>query len=53
MRHESWHSVGQTSEADGTRDSLMLTYYVQERAADWLIGRLKRVWLFVAYGLRR
>jgi hypothetical protein len=53
MRHESWHSVAQTSEADGVRDSLMLTYYVQDTKADWVIERLKRIWLFVVYGLRR
>jgi hypothetical protein len=53
MRHESWHSVAQTSEQDGERDSLMLTYYVQENAVDWIVERLKRVWLFVAYAARR
>src|SRR5262249_32899200 len=53
MRHESWHSVAETSDADGVRDSLMLTYYVQDTKADWVIERLKRFWLFVVYGLRR
>ena len=53
MRHESWHSVAATSEADGVRDSLMISYMVQDTAATWLIERLKRLWLFFAYFLRR
>lgn len=53
MRHESWHSVAAMSEADGVRDSLMISYQVQETPDAWLIERLKRLWLFVVYGLRR
>ena len=53
IRHESWHSVAQTAESDGVRNSLMLSYYVQDRASDWIVERLKRVWLFLIYGLRR
>jgi hypothetical protein len=53
VRHHSWHSVARTSDADGERNSLMLTYYVQDHRYDWLIERLKRAWLFVAYGFRR
>ena len=53
MRHESWHSVAQTSEHDGERNSLMLTYYVQDSAVDWVVERLKRLWLFVVYAARR
>jgi hypothetical protein len=53
MRHESWHSVAQTSAADGARDSLMISYQVQDTPATWLMERLKRLWLFIAYGLRR
>jgi hypothetical protein len=53
MRHESWHSVAQTSEGDGERNSLMLSYYVQDTASDWVVERLKRIWLFLVYGLRR
>jgi hypothetical protein len=53
IRHESWHSVAATSEADGVRDSLMISYFVQDTPASWLIERLKRLWLFVVYGLRR
>jgi len=53
MRHESWHSVAATSEADGARDSLMISYQVQDTPGAWLIERLKRLWLFLVYGLRR
>lgn len=53
IRHESWHSVAQTSEADGERNSLMLSYYVQGSASDWVIERCKRWWLFAVYGFRR
>ena len=53
IRHESWHSVGQTSQGDGERNSLMLSYYVQDTASDWIIERLKRLWLFLVYGVRR
>jgi len=51
--HESWHSVARTSDTDGERNTLMLTYYVQEDVFGRLLQRLKRAWLFVAYGLRR
>jgi hypothetical protein len=50
--HASWHSVVQTNATDGERDSLMLTYFAQERTIDWLVHRLKRCWVFIAYGLR-
>jgi len=49
---ESWHSVARTSRTDGERNSLMLTYYVEENPGRWLVNRLKRFWTFVAYGLR-
>jgi hypothetical protein len=51
--HESWHSVGQTSAVDGERNSLMLTYYVQTGLLGRVFHRLKRLWVFVAYGTRR
>lgn len=51
--HESWHSVAQTSDSDGERNSLMLTYYVQDGVTGWLVQRLKRLWGFLAYFLRR
>lgn len=51
--HESWHSVARTSDADGERNTLMLTYYVQDGLFGRVLQRLKRAWLFVAYGVRR
>ena len=51
--HESWHSVGRTSEADGERNSLMLTYYVQTGVLGWVFHRLKRLWVFIVYATRR
>lgn len=51
--HESWHSVAAVSGADGPRDSIMLSYYVQTSWLGWLFQRLKRVWLLVAYAFRR
>ena len=49
--HQSWHSVASLAERDGDRDSLMLTYYVQD-GVDWAVQRLKRAWTSVAYGVR-
>jgi hypothetical protein len=51
--HESWHSVAAMSDTDGPRDSLMLSYYVQTSALEWMFQRLKRAWLLVAYAFRR
>jgi hypothetical protein len=53
VRHESWHSVTRTRDTDGERNSLMLTYYVQDGLIAWLGHRLKRIGVFLAYGLRR
>jgi hypothetical protein len=53
IRHESWHSVAKTSQQDGERNSSMLTHYGQENAADWVVDRLKRLWLFLVYAARR
>src|SRR4029450_5833306 len=51
--HATWHSVAPTSEADGERNSLMLTYYVQNGVVDRLAERAKRLWVFSAYAVRR
>src|SRR5262249_8232679 len=51
--HESWHSVVQTGPADGERNSIILTYYVQQRPGDWLAERLKRWGVLLAYAGRR
>ncbi len=40
---ESWHSVGQISEADGDRYSLMLTYYLQDTFLKWGKRRYDRL----------
>lgn len=53
LRHETWHSVPRTQETDRERNSMMLTYYVQDGLWSWLTHRIKRVGLFLAYGLRR
>jgi hypothetical protein len=53
LRHETWHSVTRTQNTDRERNSMMLTYYVQDGLMGWLGHRIKRVWLFLAYGLRR
>jgi len=50
--HESWHSVARTSDEDGERNTLMLTYYVQDGVVGWLLQRLKRFWGFLAYAVR-
>jgi hypothetical protein len=43
QQHESWHSAERTSEADGVRRSIMLTYYVQDTAKTWLLRRMDRL----------
>jgi len=52
VRHKSWHSVTRTTDADGERNSLMLTYYVQHGVRAWLAQRLQRLLVFIGYGLR-
>ena len=52
VRRETWHSVTRTRDADGERNSLMLTYYVQDGPLAWLGHRLKRIWVFLMYRLR-
>jgi hypothetical protein len=53
IRHKSWHSVPQTADSDGERNSLMLTYYVQEGPLAWLAQRIHRLAVFIGYGLRK
>lgn len=45
-RSESWHSVPQTSEADGERRSIMLTYYVDREIKLKVRRRLQRLGVF-------
>lgn len=42
---ESWHSAATTSDTDGERVSMMVTYYVADDVAMWLKYRLRRVGL--------
>jgi hypothetical protein len=53
LYHQSWHSVAPMTDGDGPRDSLMLTYYVQDGIQRWLLPRLKRFWTFLVYDVRR
>lgn len=52
LYHESWHSVVRTGPGDGVRNSVMLTYYVQEQLLDRIVERLKRCFIFFAYWWR-
>jgi hypothetical protein len=52
VRHRSWHSVPQTADGIGERNSLMVTYHVQQGALAWLAQRLHRIAVFIGYGLR-
>jgi hypothetical protein len=52
VRHRSWHSVPQTADNAGERNSLMVTYHVQHGALAWLAQRLHRIAVFIGYGLR-
>ena len=45
-RKESWHSVPQTTEADGERRSIMLTYYVDEEPRSRRTRRTQRLGIF-------
>lgn len=47
---ESWHSVRRTTEADGDRYSIMLTYYVQDSPKDWWKRRYDRFRSFLGFG---
>ena len=46
----SWHSVRQTTEADGERASIMLTYYVQDTPKAWFKRRYDRFRSFFGVG---
>jgi hypothetical protein len=50
MPTASWHSVPQTSAADGDRYSLMVTYYVQDTAGGWIKRRYQRLRCFFGVG---
>jgi hypothetical protein len=46
----SWHSAAQTTDSDGERVSMMVTYYVTEKPWPWLKLRLRRAAL--RFGIR-
>lgn len=46
---ESWHSAAQTTQADGERLSIMLTYYVQNTPKTWLLRRTDRLRSFFGF----
>ncbi len=50
VEKESWHSVRQTTEADGERASIMLTYYVQDTPKAWIKRRWDRFRSFFGVG---
>lgn len=43
QERESWHSAAKTSESDGVRRSIMLTYFVQDTPKTWLLRRFDRL----------
>ena len=42
----------EVGDASGERNSLMLTYHIQQGALAWLAQRLHRLAVFIGYGLR-
>jgi hypothetical protein len=47
---KSWHSAALTSDSDGERVTMMVTYYVAETPHQWLKLRLRR--LALRFGIR-
>ena len=46
---KSWHSAAETTEADGERVTMMVTYYVADTPLTWLKYRLRRALLWVGW----
>ena len=46
---KSWHSAAQTTETDGERVTMMVTYYVADSPLTWLKYRLRRALLWVGW----
>lgn len=46
---KSWHSAAETSEKDGERVTMMVTYYVADSPLKWLKYRLRRALLSVGW----
>ena len=46
---ESWHSAAETTEQDGERVSMMVTYYVADNPKTWLKYRFRRALNFFGW----
>lgn len=46
---KSWHSAAQTTQDDGERVTMMVTYYVADSPLTWLKYRLRRALLWVGW----
>lgn len=46
---ESWHSAAETTEADGERVTMMVTYYVADNPKTWLKYRFRRMLNFFGW----
>jgi hypothetical protein len=46
---KSWHSAAQTTEKDGERVTMMVTYYVADSPLTWLKYRLRRALLSIGW----
>jgi hypothetical protein len=46
---KSWHSAAHTTEADGERVTMMVTYYVADSPLTWLKYRLRRALLWAGW----
>jgi hypothetical protein len=46
---ESWHSAAETTESDGERVTMMVTYYVADNPRTWLKYRLRRALNFFGW----
>jgi hypothetical protein len=46
---ESWHSAAETTEADGERVTMMVTYYVADSPRTWLKYRVRRALNFFGW----
>ena len=46
---ESWHSAAETTEADGERVTMMVTYYVADNPRTWLKYRFRRALNFFGW----
>jgi hypothetical protein len=50
---KSWHSAAETTEEDGERVTMMVTYYVADKPLTWLKYRLRRALLWIGWHPKR